>query len=117
MLTPGDDGLGGGRRSPACRSSSHADVVDTDPDRSDEYLLGSSGFLEPATLRLRRRSAAAVETLKQAPAFFDAGGLAVRQHFATSADGTRVPYFVVGAAGRGRRADPAHRVRRLRGAR
>ena len=28
--------------------------------------------------------------------FFDTGGLHVRQHFATSEDGTRIPYFVVG---------------------
>jgi prolyl oligopeptidase len=37
-----------------------------------------------------------VETLKQAPAFFDATGIQVRQFFATSKDGTAVPYFVVG---------------------
>ena len=31
------------------------------------------------------------------PAFFDASGVVVRQHFATSRDGTRVPYFVMGS--------------------
>ena len=41
-------------------------------------------------------SAVRPETLKQAPAFFDATGMSVRQFFATSADGTAVPYFVVG---------------------
>ena len=41
-------------------------------------------------------SAVRAETLKQAPAFFDAAGMSVRQFFATSADGTAVPYFVVG---------------------
>ena len=35
------------------------------------------------------------EVLKSAPAFFDTTGLAVEQYFATSLDGTRVPYFVV----------------------
>jgi prolyl oligopeptidase len=34
--------------------------------------------------------------LKRAPAFFDADGLSTTQHFATSDDGTRIPYFVVG---------------------
>ncbi|KAG0758498.1 hypothetical protein G6F22_019626 [Rhizopus arrhizus] len=29
------------------------------------------------------------------PAFFDAKGKVIEQHFATSKDGTRVPYFVV----------------------
>jgi prolyl oligopeptidase len=37
----------------------------------------------------------APELLKQLPAFFDATGLEATQHFATSKDGTRVPYFVV----------------------
>jgi prolyl oligopeptidase len=35
------------------------------------------------------------ERLKQLPAFFDAGALAVAQHEAVSPDGTRVPYFQV----------------------
>jgi len=34
--------------------------------------------------------------IKSAPARFDATGMSVRQHFATSLDGTRVPFFVVG---------------------
>ena len=33
----------------------------------------------------------------QLPAFFDASGVVVKQHFATSRDGTRVPYFVMGS--------------------
>jgi prolyl oligopeptidase len=40
--------------------------------------------------------AATVETLKSAPAFFDASRLVVEQHEATSADGTKVPYFQIG---------------------
>ena len=35
-------------------------------------------------------------TIKASPAFFDTDGLRVSQHFATSDDGTRIPYFVVG---------------------
>ncbi|WP_233257978.1 prolyl oligopeptidase family serine peptidase [Micromonospora sp. S4605] len=73
----------------------HSRIVDTDPDNRDAYLLASEGFLRPATLRLGHVGGT-VETLRQEPAFFDADGLAVRQFFATSADGTRVPYFVVG---------------------
>jgi prolyl oligopeptidase len=75
----------------------HTDIVDTDPDDSDEYMLVSSGFTQPATLRHGHIGGEA-ETLKQAPAFFDATGLAVQQFFATSADGTLVPYFVVGSS-------------------
>lgn len=70
-------------------------VVDTDPDVSDEYFLDVSGFLQPSTLH-RGRIGAETEILKQAPARFDTTGLAVEQFFATSPDGTRVPYFVMG---------------------
>jgi prolyl oligopeptidase len=73
----------------------HTDIVDTDPDDSDEYFVASSGFTQPATLRYGHIGAE-TETLRQAPTFFAADGLAVRQLFATSADGTRIPYFVVG---------------------
>jgi prolyl oligopeptidase len=73
----------------------HTDIAATDQYDSDEYMLVSSGFTQPETLR-RWHADGEPETLKQAPAFFDAAGLSVRQFFATSADGTSVPYFVVG---------------------
>ena len=34
--------------------------------------------------------------VRQAPARYDAAGVRVSQHLATSADGTRVPYFQIG---------------------
>jgi prolyl oligopeptidase len=71
------------------------EIAETDPHERDEYMLVSSGFTEPATLRYGHIGDG-LETLKQAPAFFDATGMQVRQFFATSADGTSVPYFVVG---------------------
>ncbi len=73
----------------------HTDIVETDPYDSDEYMLASSGFLQPDTLRYGHVGGE-LDELKQAPAFFDAAGMTVRQFFATSADGTAVPYFVVG---------------------
>jgi prolyl oligopeptidase len=75
-------------------------IVDTDPDRDDSYLISSEGFLNPATLS-HGTVGGATEVLKRQPVFFDAGGMTVRQFFATSADGTRVPYFVVGGDGDG----------------
>jgi prolyl oligopeptidase len=69
-----------------------------DAKQSDEYWLNVSGFLTPASLLLGRVGGAP-ETLKQQPAFFDASGLEVSQHFATSKDGTRVPYFQVSPKG------------------
>lgn len=73
----------------------HTDIVSTDPDRGDEIFLNSSGFTEPATLRYGHVGQP-LEVLKQAPAFFDASRISVRQFFATSDDGTQIPYFVVG---------------------
>ncbi|MBT2439466.1 S9 family peptidase [Streptomyces sp. ISL-36] len=70
-------------------------VVDTTPDLSDEYFLDVSGFLQPSTL-YRGQIGADTEIIKQAPARFDPTGLTVEQFFATSRDGTRVPYFVIG---------------------
>ncbi|MFR9774796.1 prolyl oligopeptidase family serine peptidase [Micromonospora sp. MS34] len=94
VLTPGPDGW---RREPlpGVTEDDHSSVVETDPDTGDAYLLASEGFLRPATLRLGRIGGP-VEPLKREPAFFDGTGLAVRQFSATSADGTQVPYFVVG---------------------
>lgn len=97
VLTPGEDGW------PAepladVPDMVAADIIGTDPDHpehGDEYFLNVSGFTQPATLR-RGEIGADAETLKQAPTFFDADGLTVGQHFATSDDGTKVPYFVVG---------------------
>jgi prolyl oligopeptidase len=80
---------------PGVPELAHTDLVATDPYDSDEYMLVSSGFTEPSTLRLGYVGGEP-ETLKQAPAFFDASHLSVRQFFATSADGTQVPYFVTG---------------------
>ncbi|SDC46549.1 prolyl oligopeptidase family serine peptidase [Actinokineospora iranica] len=93
VLTPGPDGWTRGEL-PGAPEVGSAEVIDTDPDHSDEYLLNVSGYLQPSTL-LRGEVGGEVELLRQAPAFFDAEGMAVEQHFAVSDDGTRVPYFVV----------------------
>ncbi|WP_405873631.1 prolyl oligopeptidase family serine peptidase [Streptomyces zaomyceticus] len=96
VLTPAADG-GGWTREPlvGVPALSAVSVVDTDPDESDEYFLDVSGFLQPSTLHLGRIGAGS-EVLKRAPHHFDSTGLTVGQHFATSRDGTRVPYFVIG---------------------
>lgn len=61
---------------------------------SDEYWMTSSGFLTPTTLSHGQLGKPAT-ALKRSPAFFDTKGLVVSQHFATSRDGTRIPYFQV----------------------
>jgi prolyl oligopeptidase len=94
LLTPGPDGW---RRAALDDQAgfNHVDAVDTNRHHTDEYLLRGSAYLQPPTARYGRVGGDP-EVVKEAPAFFDTAGLTVRQFFATSADGTRVPYFVVG---------------------
>jgi prolyl oligopeptidase len=66
-----------------------------EPDESDDYFLRVDDYLTPVTLSLGTAGKGPAEKLKQNPAFFDARGLTVSQHEATSKDGTRVPYFQV----------------------
>jgi len=68
-----------------------------DADESDAIWLTVTDYLTPTTLLLGDVSegAPAPEILKTQPAFFDASRHLVEQHFATSDDGTRVPYFLV----------------------
>jgi prolyl oligopeptidase len=64
---------------------------------TDDYFLTTTGFLEPNALYLVRNQER--ELLHRLPAQFDAAGLAVTEHRATSKDGTRIPYFVVARKG------------------
>jgi len=68
-----------------------------DAEESDAVWLTITDYLTPTTLLLGDVSegAPAPEVLKTQPAFFDASGHVVEQQFATSDDGTRVPYFLV----------------------
>jgi prolyl oligopeptidase len=61
---------------------------------SDAVWMTSTDFLTPTALSLAEIGRAP-EVLKTMPAFFDASKGVVEQHFATSKDGTRIPYFVV----------------------
>ncbi|MGP5073611.1 prolyl oligopeptidase family serine peptidase [Arthrobacter rhombi] len=71
-------------------------VDDEDPETANDFWLVSTGFLSPATLSRGTIGAGAPQPIKSSPARFDATGLEVQQHFATSDDGTAVPYFQVG---------------------
>jgi prolyl oligopeptidase len=62
---------------------------------AERYLLGYSDFLTPDTLWLAQSGSDARTALKSQPPRFDAAGMHVDQFFATSADGTQVPYFVI----------------------
>lgn len=66
----------------------------------DEIFLDSSGFDTPSRLLYGTAGPDLTEPtlteIKRAPSFFDAADIEVSQYFATSDDGTAIPYFVVG---------------------
>jgi len=94
VLTPGD-GAWKREAMEGAPALSTIQVVDADPDVSDEYWLSVSGFLAPDTLQRGVLGEGSAETIKHAPAFFDASKYQVSQHFVVSKDGTRVPYFEI----------------------
>jgi prolyl oligopeptidase len=65
--------------------------VTADDDRAFFY---SEGFTSPRSLFVAAPDGS-VRKLQETPARFDAAGLVVEQHAATSRDGTTIPYFVV----------------------
>lgn len=66
-----------------------------DADKSDEYLLSYSDYLTPSVLQLAKAGSDQRELLKSAPSFFDASPYQTVQRFATSKDGSKIPYFMV----------------------
>jgi len=69
---------------------------------AETVLVGYTDFLTPSSLYLvsvdaksESKTAEPMRLLKRAPSFFDADGMRSEQRFATSKDGTRVPYFIV----------------------
>ena len=79
---------------PGIPENTNAVIVDTD-DLGDEIFLDFSGFTTPSRL-LHGPVEGPLEQIKSAPSFFDADDITVSQFFATSKDGTAIPYFVVG---------------------
>lgn len=66
-----------------------------DEDENDDYWLTATGFTQPTSLRLGTVGDGATNTVKTTPSFFDEAAFAVEQQFVRSADGTRVPYFLI----------------------
>jgi len=62
---------------------------------SNRLFVSASGFTTPTTLFLADAESGAAQDAKSLPAQFDSEGLEVAQLWATSKDGTRVPYFLV----------------------
>lgn len=72
----------------------HDPFVKDDP-LANHYSMSYLDFLTPASLYLSKAGSDERELLKRNPTFFDSTGMRAEQRFATSKDGTQVPYFVV----------------------
>jgi len=97
VLTPTKDGW---KREPLTGAPQFGTVgvSSVDPDESNDYFLTVTDYITPTTLMIGSIGKAP-EKLKQLPAYFDASGLEITQNFATSEDGTKVPYFMVSQKG------------------
>lgn len=93
VLTPG---AGGWKKSEFVGAPAFGTlgVSAVDSDESDAVWLTATDYLTPTTLSLADIGKQP-EQLKTMPTFFDASKDVIEQHFATSKDGTKVPYFVV----------------------
>ena len=68
-------------------------------DTSNAMFFSYENYLRPDTLYFSADGGASTEALQSLPQFFDADGMSIEQRFATSSDGTSIPYFVVLPAG------------------
>ncbi|QYM79464.1 prolyl oligopeptidase family serine peptidase [Horticoccus luteus] len=73
-------------------------VTSTDDTTGDAWVVYES-FLTPPTLYYVGHQASQPVKVKAEAPTFDASGFEVQQHWTQSADGTRIPYFVVGKKG------------------
>jgi prolyl oligopeptidase len=64
-------------------------------EESNLLFFQFEGFLRPDTLFASQEAGMNARAVDSLPEFFNADGMTVQQHFATSTDGTRVPYFLV----------------------
>ena len=94
-LTPGDDGW---RREEIALPGLGTVDIDATSDVDDTFFFSYADFLTPGSLFLVA-DGGEPKPVKSSPEWFDATGMSVEQLEATSADGTRIPYFLVKPAG------------------
>lgn len=68
-------------------------------ETSNEYFLTYTDFLTPPTMYVADAATDKRRVLRETQAMFDASNLEIRQYFATSKDGTEVPYFQISKKG------------------
>lgn len=64
-------------------------------DKEDVAFISTESFLTPDTLWTFNTNTMEKAEAKSLPSWFDASNMVAEQFFATSTDGTKVPYFVV----------------------
>jgi prolyl oligopeptidase len=89
------DGAWSGTPLPGLPAFGSVGATPVDAEEGDDYWLTATDFLAPTSLLRGTVGGPPAIALKSLPAFFDADGLQVEQCFVLSADGTRVPYFLV----------------------
>lgn len=62
-------------------------------DENDNYFVTYNDFLTPPSLYLSREGGA-LQRVRNTPEYFDTAGMKMDQYEATSADGTKIPYFI-----------------------
>ncbi len=92
VFTPGDKGW---TSRPLDLPANVTIAVGSASDRDDRVFFSVAGYLTPSTLWLADAADGRLEKLKSLPPKFDASKDVVEQFWATSKDGTKVPYFVV----------------------
>jgi prolyl oligopeptidase len=98
-LTPGGDGFW--KQSVADLPDNATIQLVSSADDRDTAFVTAQSFAVPPTL-YAVSTEGTVKTLQSLPARFDASKIDVEQHFATSKDGTKIPYFLArkkGASG------------------
>ncbi|MFP5227118.1 MAG: prolyl oligopeptidase family serine peptidase [Acidobacteriota bacterium] len=67
----------------------------TASDANETFFLSVQSFLTPPSLLQGDAATASLKLSRSQPPLFDASRDTVEQHFATSKDGTKIPYFIV----------------------
>lgn len=92
--TPKDEGW---ERTPIAFPDNGSVHVETDDEDSGDLFVAYESFTTPPTLYHVPAATLEPKVVRQQSPAFDASQFTVAQHWATSKDGTKVPYFVVHA--------------------
>lgn len=98
VLTPSSDKEWNKERFNVGSGFSKLSLWAIDERKSDEFFLTMTDFITPTTLYCGKVGKE-FEKIKELPHFFDSSNYEISQYFATSQDGTKIPYFQVSPKG------------------